>query len=125
MTNARAGLSGTLRESPIDKLSFVEIRTRVKESSMRNRWPKEPRTYEEAVFIQHPDIETAMVALAEMLAECALESNDEIVRVFGVELDRAQVFHTKLGHKARYRSVFPTAAGEAEEEEEEEEVLLL
>ena len=92
-------------EEDEDKLSFVELRTKVMETSIRNRHPTEPSTYEEAMFMQNPDIEEAMVAFAAMLAQCALFSNHEILRVFAQELDRAQIFHQKLGHKARFRHV--------------------
>ena len=42
-------------EEDEDKLSFVEIRTKAMETSIRNRHPTEPSTYEEAMLMQNPE----------------------------------------------------------------------
>lgn len=85
--------------------------TRVKEDSIRPRWTEDdPKTFESAVLMQHPDIEKAMIALAEMFAQCGHGNNNETLRMFGDELTRAKKHHTRLGNKARFRIVrFPPA----------------
>lgn len=79
--------------------------TRVKESSYRKLWTQ-PKTFEEAALQQHPDIEKAMITLAEMFAQCGSDlSNDGVLQLFHEELTRAKAHIKGLGSKARYRYV--------------------
>lgn len=80
--------------------------TRVKRNSIRDLWPTTITTYEEAALQQNPDIERAMIELAEMFAQCGVTSNNGFLRLFDKELTRARTFQNKLGHKGRYRYIF-------------------
>jgi hypothetical protein len=82
-----------------------EKATRVKISSFRKQVSGDPRTFEEAAVMQHKDIEKAMIDLATMFAQCAVQDTNEVLRLFNTELALALEFQKKLGSKARYRGV--------------------
>ena len=65
----------------------------------------DPNSCEEAALQQHPDLELAMIRLAEMFAECGMCDTREAVRLFGAEMDLAKQHQHKLGRHARFRSV--------------------
>ncbi|CAB9513719.1 hypothetical protein SEMRO_608_G174830.1 [Seminavis robusta] len=81
----------------------VEKVTRVLSSSVRNKWT-EPTSFEHALVQQHADVELAMVALAELLAECGVRRNPEILALINTELTIARKKNDDSGVKT-YRSV--------------------
>ena len=81
----------------------LEKITRVKTSSVRRAFLAEPRTLEEAVIQQHPDIELAMIRLAEMMAQTGIAANNETLRLFDIELTQAREFQRGLKNKATCR----------------------
>lgn len=83
-----------------------ETTTRVKESSMRKHFTAPPTTLEEAAVQQYPDLELAMIKLADIFAQIAgLQDNCQAVNLFNAELIRARNDQQKQGNKARYRHV--------------------
>lgn len=83
-----------------------ELSTRVKLSSYRKLWPAAaPRSFAEAAIMQHPDIERAMIELAEMFAQCCIQQTDPALNLLCVEIDLARKNLIKQGRKGRYRAV--------------------
>ena len=100
----------------IVNLDDKEKPTRVLKSSIRKPF-QEPETYEEAAVQQHPEMELAMIRLAEMFAECGVQQAGETVKLFVKELERAHHHQLQLGSKARYRNVNFTSPVEQEQDE--------
>jgi hypothetical protein len=86
-------------------ISVEELATRVKLSSFRKKWAAQPTSFVEAIYMQHPDIERAMIELAEMFAQTSMADTDEVLLVFESELEIAKKYQIKQGSKARYRFV--------------------
>jgi hypothetical protein len=78
--------------------------TRVKITSFCDPHPI-PSSFEEAALQQHPDIEVAMIKLAEMFTQCSISDYNGVMRLFANELDKAKKIQRKQGNKARYREV--------------------
>ena len=88
--------------------------TRVKKSSVR-KIPGAPSSYEEAMLLQHPDIQRQLCQLATMLASCDINDDTEIVRLLKVELRTAQSYQAELGHRARWRQIDYDIYGDMED----------
>ena len=87
----------------------TEKQTRVRGSSIRVPH-KAPLTHKEAAMQQYPDIELAMINLADMFIQCNIESPEETLRMFNNELLASRNRQDALKGKARYRGVyFPSA----------------
>jgi hypothetical protein len=83
-----------------------EFQTKVRESSIRNAWTDNPQTLEEAAIMQHPDIEKAMIELAEKFASIGCNvKNENVMSLLNDELKLAKHSLKKLGNKARFRYV--------------------
>ena len=64
--------------------------------------PEPPRTYIQAAFQQHPDLEAAVDSLARKLAECRIQNSSEITSLIGQAMDKAFIVQLNKGNKARY-----------------------
>ena len=64
-----------------------------------------PANRSEAAIQQHQKIEMALISLCEMLAECDLRLNDDIIHLFNKELTEAKKHQRDMKDKARYRRV--------------------
>lgn len=84
--------------------SGAEKATRVLKSSIRAPFA-DPTTFEEAALQQHPDLELAMINLAEMFVQCGVTRSTEAMKLLDAELTEAYSRFKLLGNKARYRGV--------------------
>lgn len=82
----------------------VEKQTRVKVTSFRTPFSA-ANNYAEAALQQHPDMELAMIKLAESVAECGLRDINEMLVIFEAEIERAKFILLSKGSSARYRIV--------------------
>ena len=64
-----------------------------------------PKNYEEAIMIQHPDIYQLLTKLVRQLAEYEQVSGKTISKVFLDRLANAVDHQNQRGHKARWRRV--------------------
>lgn len=92
-----------------DRMELLKA-TKVKLSSFRDQFSSEASSFEEAILMQHRDIEKAMIELAELFAKCGNVNNNQVFRLLNDELDIAKKLQQKLGSKAKYRL---TTYGEA------------
>ena len=101
--------TGKTAKSPMYQYVIVatdngDKRTRVKKTSIRPLW-QAPQSYEEAALQQYPEIELAMVRLAEMWASCGIDNNVIVTNLFNRELDNARSAALDAGPAFRSRSV--------------------
>ena len=90
-----------------EKMGLLTKATRVRQSSVEPINNEEPRSYEEAVLQQHPDVDEAMSKLALLMVQCRITpeySTDEIHCLMKEKLEKAWIDYGKLGHKAKFRS---------------------
>lgn len=80
----------------------TEKATKVRKTSVRPSF-KAPATYEEAIIQQHSDIEAQMIRLASMFATCKIKDDDEVIRLFREELNKAKTEQFMKGKRARWR----------------------
>ena len=87
------------------KLESSEKETRVRKESVRKEAAPIAQSYEEAVLVQHTDIDRMVDKLVRKLAKCDLNSDQEMGRIFLRKLCGASVRQATLGPKALWRQV--------------------
>ena len=112
-----AGCSGFVNLSRSNTKKFIQVwiqdddgrltACRVKRTSVRSPF-RPAQTFEDAIIQQHPDIELALVQLAEMFASCDIQNTRRTLELLDFELSSAMSRMRESGANPRYRGVrFP------------------